>query len=441
MYLHQNTVLSTSRVNERGLPGIVFGLLFFACFLIIAVSGNVLAMVGLNYAGSGGNPLEKIHPSTFILLLGCAAFLLYTEGLNRLTRAVTHPSVRWGMLCLPIVIVYTQFFLTMPVATIIVSWFTPFFAMVLLNDANAKQLKLLAYLLYALMAVNSLVGVIEFAQGDALIPPVLLDYTGEGGELDMSDWGEWRASGLFGHPLSSTLACGTLAVALFAKLCFTKCTHFESFTLMHTLAAMPVFGGRTSIFVALFCFFLIMGVRVVQDYAGKSTNRINLLGVMLWAIAAVLALMIAYSAGYFEQFIERLNDDNGSALTRLSALDIMWNTPWDEWLLGDFRGLLFARQLSYGTIYGIEIFWVAMLLTYGLIVNLALYVPTMVMLNGSIKSCSLIKFWPVLFFFLAGSSGVGLAAKSTSLSFLILVLFCISSTHFAANSNAVKRFD
>lgn len=441
MYLHQNTILSTSRVNDSGLPGIVFGLLVFACFLIIAVSGNVLALLGLNYVGSGGNPLEKIHPSTFILLLGCAAFLLYTEGLNRLTYAVTHPSVRWAMLCLPIVIIYTQFFLAMPVATLIVSWFTPFFAMALLNGANAKQLKLLAYLFYALMAVNSLVGVIEFAQGDALIPPVLLDYTGEGGEIDMSDWGSWRASGLFGHPLSSTLACGTLAVALFAKLCFAQCTRLESITLIHTLAGMPLFGGRTSIFLALFCFALIMGTRVVQDYAGRPTNRINLLGAMLWAITAVLALMIAYSAGYFEQFIERLSDDNGSALTRLSALDIMWDTPWDEWLLGDFRGLLLARQISYGTIYGIEIFWVAMLLTYGLIINLALYAPTLIMLSGLVKRSALINFWPTLFFFLAGSSGVGLAAKSTSLSFLILVLFCISSTHFAANSNAVKRFD
>ncbi|MDO6386054.1 VpsF family polysaccharide biosynthesis protein [Uliginosibacterium sp. 31-12] len=412
-------------LKSPGLPGLPERLLLLSALLIIGASGNLLALWGYNYAGEGGNPLEKIHPSTLTLLLAWLSFLAYREGGARLMALLRQPGILIGLCCSVLAIVYAQLVLGQPLSGVVVSWLSPVLLLALLLQLNESQKRRLEYLLYALMLVNTVMGVIEFAQGSALVPPVLLDYTGFGQELDMAEWGEWRASGLFGHPLAATLGCGIFVVTLYTRLCFRRLSLVQGFTLLHCLAVMPLFGGRTSIFATLLFVLLLSSGRVLLEVWGRPRNRIDPLKVMLSLLLLLLLALYAYQAGMFDPLLERMQDDNGSGRTRLAAWEIFLNTPLSEILLGDFRGMLVQRQVIFGTVYGIEVFWLGMLLIYGLVGSALLFASGWRVLRAMAVRVSPLTWWPAAFFLFAISSGVGLTVKSTSFSTLLLVMLLL----------------
>ncbi|WP_235943742.1 VpsF family polysaccharide biosynthesis protein [Uliginosibacterium aquaticum] len=406
---------------KGGLPFLPYFLLLLSVALIIGASGNLLALWGYNYAGLGGNPIEKIHPSTFTLIAALLSLLGYRNGAQRLQAGLLQPAIFTSLCCSLLAIVYAQLVLKQPLSGLIVSWLTPVLLLALLLQMNRSQALRLEYLLHALMLVNSIMGVIEFVQGSALVPPVLLDYTGSGAELDVSEWGEWRASGLFGHPLAATLACGLVVVAVYALICFRRASRLQIFTLLHCLAVMPLFGGRTSIFATILFVLLMSLARLWLDFSGKTDNRIDLFKVLCAVFALLCAALWAYQAGMLDPLLERLQDDKGSGQTRFSALEIVADTSWLELFFGDFKGLLPYRQVVFGTIYGIEIFWVGMLLIYGALASVFIFIGCWRALCLCAETYSSLAWWPITFFFFAISSGVGLTVKSTAFSFLMIV--------------------
>src|ERR1700709_1590025 len=59
--------------NER-VRRAAFAIGLFAVILELAVSGNLLENMGIDYASPGGNPLIKLHPATY--LVAVAAFMV-----------------------------------------------------------------------------------------------------------------------------------------------------------------------------------------------------------------------------------------------------------------------------------------------------------------------------------------------------------------------------
>ncbi|STQ89929.1 VpsF family polysaccharide biosynthesis protein [Iodobacter fluviatilis] len=410
---------------QQGLPKWSYILLFISVLLLLGASGNMLALFGYNYAGEGGNALEKIHPSTLTLILALLAFLAYPQGEEKISYSIFKLGVFPYLFVSCISIVYTQAILGLPVSGLIVSWFTPGLLLVLLLQVNSKQIKYLAYLMHGLLLINTIMAIFEYKVGAPLIPAILIDYTGSGEILDMRDWGEMRALGLFGHPLASTLICSLYIVACFSLICFKNASRLQIFTMLHCLLALPLFGGRTSIAMALVFVGLMCLVRFWLELVGKGTNYFNVIKIKIAITVAVLALIVAFQMGMFDQLIDRIEYDNGSGYTRVLAMQILADVSNMELFLGDIHRTLAARQVAYGTIYGIEIFWVGMVLTYGLILSFVLFYFTFKMLVLIIKKYGLISCWSIVFFFVSTSSGVGLVAKSVTFSLLIVVLFCV----------------
>ena len=140
-----------------------------------------------------------------------------------------------------------------------------------------------------------------------------------------------------------------------------------------------------------------------------------------------LVLLVAYDLGLFDNVLARIADDNGSAETRLVALQILFDTPISSILFGDYNKELFQRQITFGTTYGIEIFWVAIVLNWGLIVSLTLFYLLFGISEFFVKYIGYYTIWISIGYYLIVSSGVGLSVKSLLLSqFIVLVLFVVS---------------
>lgn len=411
--------------EQQGLPKWSYILLFISVLLLLGASGNMLALFGYNYAGEGGNALEKIHPSTLTLILALLAFLAYPQGEEKISYSIFKLGVFPYLFVCCISIVYTQAVLGLPVSGLIVSWFTPGLLLVLLLQVNSKQIKYLAYLMHGLLLINTIMAIVEYKTGSPLIPAVLLDYTGTGEVFDMSDWGEMRASGLFGHPLASTLICALYVVASFSLICFKQASRLQYFSMLHCLLAMPLLGGRTSIAMAFVFVGLMSVVRFWQELIGKGSNYFNVIKIKMAITALAAALIAAFQTGMFDQLIDRMEYDNGSGYTRVLAMQMLADVSNLELFLGDIFRTLAFRQVAYGTIYGIEIFWVGMVLTYGLILSFVLFYFTFKILVLIVKKYGLISCWSIVFFFVSTSSGVGLVAKSVTFSLLIVLLFCV----------------
>lgn len=415
----------STEYQQQGLPKATYILLFISALLLLGVSGNILALLGYNYVGDGGNAIEKIHPSTITLVFSLLAFLAYPNGEQRLGDSIFRQGVFPYLLVCVLSIIYAQIVLGLPLSALIVSWLTPGLLLVLLFQLDKNQIKYLRYLLHGLLLINTLMAIVEYKMGAPLIPSVLIDYTGTGEVLDISEWGEWRASGLFGHPLASTLICALYVVASFSLIFFKQASRLQYFTMLHCLLALPLFGGRTSIAMAIVFVALMSMVRFGLELVGKGVNYFNVIKIKIAVTAVVLTIIIAFQMGMFDQLIDRIQDDNGSSYTRVLALQILGDASNLELLFGDIYKSLAVRQVAYGTIYGIEIFWVGMVLNYGLLISLTLFYFTWKIIFAISSKTGSIVYWPIAFFFVSSSSGVGLVAKSITFSVLLLLIFCI----------------
>lgn len=413
------------------MPRFSYICLFLAAVSALALSGNLLYLFGIDYATPYGSPLGKIHPASYWASLALFGVVLHAQWRSRLLgdRQLIAPWLFLGATIL--VLLYTALILGLPLANIVVTWITPAIFLLLLPLLSLPRLRQVGWVLHALLLLNSLIGLYEFASGNAIIPPVLIDYFGTGEAYDMSEWGEWRARGLTGHPLSGTLLNAVVIVHCAATLFFAHANRWHVFALLHCLVSLPAFGGRTSITVTLVFIVLMLGARLMQAILGKKDISIKSLA---WAyfslLFAVIGFYVAYLLGFFDQLIARLADDNGSAATRLTALEILGNTPWSEILFGNFDQKLGQRMLVYGTQYGIEISWVGMILNYGLILSLMLLISLFSALGSVVRYLSLPHaWWAISAYFVAISSGTGLASKELSLILMLLIVVFLNNEH------------
>src|SRR5690606_37079852 len=65
-------------------PQLSLLVLALAIIALFSLSGNVLYLFGISYDSPGGSPLQKIHPSSYLLLLSIMAWAMYRNGIQQL---------------------------------------------------------------------------------------------------------------------------------------------------------------------------------------------------------------------------------------------------------------------------------------------------------------------------------------------------------------------
>lgn len=407
------------------LPRVSFLFILLSILSVFLLSGDVLTLFGYNFALEGGSFIYKIHPSFYLLFLGYSSVFLYQGGKAFIFDVLLKQRNFFLLLACSFCFFYQVLILKQPMAPFIVTWLSPILLLFLFDKFSPQQKEFVYHCLLFVIIFNALMGIAEYIQGEVFIPKNYFAMESEE-LLDISEWGFERANALYGHPLIATLISATVVVGFYAKSLQYPLSKFESISLWVSFLSLPAFGGRTSIAVCLLIIAIISGIKFLQSLKDKHIPPMKMIMILSFLLCLPLFVILMYDLGLFDSLLARLEDDNGSAETRLTAFYILFDTSFLEILFGDYNKQLFIKQLLYGTKYGIEIFWLAILLQFGVFVSTVMIYILFVIHKYLFEKIGKYTIWSSLTFLMALSSGTGLASKTLMLShFVILSLFLL----------------
>jgi hypothetical protein len=344
-----------------------FGIGMLAVILQFAVSSNTLAYLGINYGGAGGNPLVKLHPSTYLLAIAAFIVLLLARpagsGLIRLFR---------GTPALATFLTLTLFCAFYSIANVgfsgaavyIESYLSAGMLAVALEGGTDRQKRALAWWIIGFCVLSIVISIAEGATQTHLIPLQFGDLTERELALDADDF---RGSGLFGHPLTAALVT-SMSVFLLLRMRMHGLLKAALFTTF--LIGLLSFGGRAALGITLVMLVLAAAVAMLRGIVRRDLS-LNFVGTIAAAaiILPPLMLMVVTSTDIGERILTHLYLDDSadvrnmqwSVLNYLNLHDVLFGVP-------PFRLESLKYQIGLGSdTTDIENFWLLMFLNLGAI--------------------------------------------------------------------------
>jgi hypothetical protein len=410
------------------------GLIALDIVLLFAVSGYVLIEFGWNYGDAGGSPLEKIHPAT--MLAGLIVLLTALTQTNPLVPVLKsfgeRPRLLAYLATVFLMMAQALFVVGLPFTVFIDTFIGPVLVFLLLVEVDDDRRRRLAWLVHGLFAVNALLGIAEVGMGFRLTPLHI-----EGETLEE----EWRASALIGHPLSNAMLTGSYMVLLLSGGARDLPQLLKPVVFLIAAAGMVVFGGRAATgLVVLFVAWHVLR-RVADVLRGRPFDPALVLVGLVGLPVLAGGVLVLGEAGFFDKFLSRLIDDHGSASTRVEMFEIFKHLSWAEILLGPNADYVHNLMRHYGLDYGIESFWVAVVLAYGMIAGVVFFL-------GLFLFCSeVVKVRPaslaaILYFFAVASASLSLSAKTHGFSmFVVMILVLLPRVRTEVENAALREPD
>ncbi len=399
--------------------GALFGIALAAIIvLLLTLSGLALTELGWNYGEAGGRALEKMHPGTLV----AAAVLLLSAAMrgNPLTAFIrtleAHPGIIVYFAGIAMLMAHAVFVAGLPFTVFIDTFVLPAIMFLLLRDISEERRQRLAWLVHALFAINAVLGIAEFTLGFRLTPLYV-----EGEVLEA----EWRSSALLGHPLANAILTGCYIILLVKGGARDLPAMLRP--VVFTLAAigMVVFGGRAATALMLVAMAGIGLARATQILRGaRFESRSLLIGLLMVPVVAV-AIIALQQSGFFDQFLARIVDDEGSASTRVEMFELFKYLNWYDFLFGPDPRQIATLMAQYGLLYGIESFWVAMMLLHGLVVSFLFFGALFLFCREVVISAGPAAFAVFLYFFAVASTSVSLSAKSPVFAIMVMLTFLL----------------
>ena len=393
--------------------------------LLLTISGLALTELGWNYGEAGGSALEKMHPATLVavvvLILSAA-----TRG-NPLTAVIrtleTYPGIIVYLIGILVLMAHAVFVAGLPFTVFIDTFVLPAIMFLLLRDISEQRRRNLALLIHVLFAVNAIVGLSEFLLGFRLTPLYV-----EGEVLEE----EWRSSALMGHPLANAILTGCYMIMLVkgGARDLPRLLRPAAFTL--AAIGMVVYGGRAATAFMLVVMAGLIIKRITEILRGDQFDTKSLLTGLLMVPVVAVALIVLQQSGFFDQFVNRLVDDDGSAGTRVEMFELFKYLNWYDFLLGPDPRQIATLMAQHGLLYGIESFWVAVMLLHGMVVSLLFFAALFFFCREAVTSAGTGAFVVFLYFFAVASTSVSLSAKSPVFAIMVMLAFVLGNRSTAA---------
>lgn len=399
--------------------GALFGTAISAVvLLLLTISGLALTELGWNYGTAGGSALEKMHPATLlavVLLILSAA----TRG-NPLTALIrtleAHPGIIIYLIGILVLMAHAVFVAGLPFTVFIDTFVLPAIMFLLLSDISDEQRRNLALLVHALFAINALVGLAEFLSGFRLTPLYV-----EGELLEA----EWRSSALLGHPLANAILTGCYMILLVKGGARDLPRLLRPLAFVLATAGMVVFGGRAATAFMIMALLALMLKRTAGILRGDRFDTRSLLTGLMMVPVIAIAIIVLQQGGFFDQFLNRILDDEGSASTRVEMFELFKHLNWYDFLLGPDPRQIATLMAQYGLLYGIESFWIAMMLLHGVIVSFLFFIALYLFCREVVMSAGSGAFIVFIYFFAVASTSVSLAAKSPVFAIMVMLTFLL----------------
>lgn len=383
--------------------------------LVMGVSGGLLWTVGINYDGLSGGAPQKIHPSTYlvVLMFGWGA-LRHGNPVGYVVRGAQLRPAAFLLATSSLVLFLHIVLRAGPgMAGALDTFLLPALLVLVLADRDIETWRRIELAIHAVMLVNAGMGLVEFGT-QHLFFPYRLD-----GEVFATDT---RSAALQGHPLGNATLTACYVLALIGGG-GTFSPMMRTGMIVLQLAALVAFGGRSAMVATL---ILGGGSGLLALHRSLRTGRIPLLG----AAAGVFMLTLAPLAigalavgGFFDALLGRFMADGGSANARVEMIDLVASIPFRELLVGPDTALVESLRRVSGLEWGIENPIVRTLVYQGIFMTLLLTVATTLFIVELVRLCRPGTALPVVTFVVLINTFEGLGGKTTLLAkFAILLL-------------------
>ena len=391
----------------------IYKVMMFTFLTAFIFGGYLLENVGIKYVSEGGNPLVKIHISTYILTLTVAIFTL-RRGINVPLTSLRELRASWliSFLCIVLVIFYGLIrFGTSGMAYLVDTMVAPLLALYLLSQLSTyhknKLLTLLAYLLF----INSVIAILEFILGSTLI------------SVDFSKFSHFRSTALLTHPLNNALITAALAPILMS---YTRIPYLIYFTVI-TLALFA-FGGRAATGIFILGVFILIAPKVPAFIAaGVRVSKMRFAVIQALAFfASIFTILVITLTPIGARILSKLHID-GSAQARFDVFIILEQLSLREWFLGASQTLL-DNIAFYIQIDVIENYIIGWIVSFGIICTVLLFLscyklPLKIALGKNRNSAKI----ALIVFILVSLTNNALTTKTPALLFLISAMYLVVS--------------
>jgi hypothetical protein len=385
--------------------------------LLMFVSSMMLARFGIAYETPGGSPLEKFHPATYVSLLALVALFLarmspvaLVDEILRHHHGLVALFLAWIALVAHIVIAQGA-----PFSAVVDTFLLPMILLVLLTRLAAEDTRRLAWMLHGFMAANALLGLAEFGFGIRLTPVVA------NGMVLV----EWRSSAFLGHPLANAAATGVYMVIMMIGGGRDLPGPLRAAIFAIQWPAMAVFGGRAAL-VLVVAFTFVLAFRSTANVVTGRRFSLLTAAALGALVPIVVALVIGLAAqGFFDRFILRFFEDDGSAETRISMFILIGQIPFRDLVFGPDPEVVATLQRLEGVEFGIESFWVAFIAYYGILISVPFFVGFLMFLNDLRRVTQPQAIWVLLFYLVTASTSASISGKTTSFAVIVVLILVL----------------
>jgi len=389
-----------------------------ALALLFLVSGLMLQALGVAYDTSGGALWQKIHPATYVALAAVVCLALVRFDPIAFIDAVArwHKGTMLFLGAWLLLLVHLAMFVRASIAPIVDTFLLPVALLILLTRISERHASTLAVFIHAAMTANALIALFEFATGTRATPLVA-----EGVTLVA----DWRSSALLGHPLQNALVTATYTLIMLQGGGRDLPRFLRLSIIVLQIAALVVFGGR----VATLMLIGFGGIALtVQLWRAVRLRRLNSASVALFAgvtTVAVVGLVLLIGGGFFDLFLQRFEQDQGSADARVAMFNLLNQMPLSAFLFGSDPEHVATLQRLEGIEFGIESFWVAFVAFYGLVVSLPFFAGLIAFLFDLRRATRAPSGWAIFFFIAVCSASLSLAGKTTAFAMVAAMLLLL----------------
>lgn len=396
-----------------GLAAFVFAA--FAVMATLTISPAMLTHWKIQYATSGGTFLEKLHPATYLTCIALAfGILRFGNPFEGLVNAFAGSKTTLLYLICWVLLLVQTLMLERPFTGIVDTFLLPLLLAVVLWQLSPLQRGLLAPVVHGLILLNVVIGYYEYFSGHRIIPLTL------GNVLVV---GEWRSAALLGHPLvaSGVVAAYVLILSLNPRTCPSPLLRIPLIAIC--LGSLMAFGGRTALVTTLGIIAIAVGARAFGLMRGARIPVTTLIASILVMFAGLAIVFAALNLGLFDKMLLRFSSDKGSTLARYATWQFLSYFDWWEILFGPSITRANALQNQLGLDYGIENFWIASVVQFGLLHTLLMTAAlggfiTKVLRQSAPAAIALVVLMTVI-----AASSVSFSSKNLQLTqFIILMI-------------------
>ena len=360
----------------------LYKVLMLVIALFLLLPGSLLVSIGWSYVG-GGPEFEKIHPATYLLVAVFSWALIVNRSFR--WRCIAYSVSDCAFIAFALAALSTitfaiavngasasNFIDTFVVALIIriAIVAVPRRPMVQFRTFIDIYFIVTIVLVFAEYRLNRNFIPQSFSLDDTPDIPTIFDTPTTETDTD------FRSAGLFDHPLA---AAGFLALYSILNLVATPVRLSPACAgrlLLAGLSFVAIFptGGRSALVVSALVMFVFIAWSALRSLAKGSFNKAGLVFFVTCLAFLVLTLPIMWQLGVLDVMLRRFEDDYGSALSRVYALQILPNMRFEDLWFGLSQQDALNLQNDYG-MAAIENTWInfTLALRTGLDGNAALH--------------------------------------------------------------------